>query len=431
MTYSGLLIIPTTADGQAIAPGTHIGNLDMHPTTPSNAVPSFQWTNRDESSANIWFYLSVSSTQSLVFLGPDYMGYAESAASSYKGYIVRKSYETSIVPLWWKTKALIREESNCQSALADAAILSGYSEGGYASVVAASVLDRLGVEIISVQSGGGPYRIASEVGLGLVESIDAGTFYRFSILALLGSSYSSTYASIANYQKNQDMLHSQTRQQIVDLVSNPETEFSVYADLGEPEGLVQPGFLQIFRQAVADGTRDPCRTLDNLVDLNLNFLCQALLENDLIELLEVQVDFPVAVCQSPDDDLVTFANVPNFSSNPNLELVPGVMGNHLQAGEYCILWSLSFAATSPVLQSFPITPLEEESCPTGTPTGSVQPSAMPSTVQPSAMPSSSPSSSETTIEPSTIPTIGQDDSASSSASIGFFLSIASVVATFM
>jgi pimeloyl-ACP methyl ester carboxylesterase len=436
MTYSGLLIIPTTADGQAIVPGTHIGNLDMHPTTTTTEVPSFQWTGREESSASIWFYLAVSSTQSLVFLGPDYMGYAESAADSYKGYIVRKSYETSIVPLWWKTKAIIREETNCQSALANAAILSGYSEGGYVSVVAASALARLGVEIINVQSGGAPYRIGSESALGIIESIDGGTFSResFYILALLGASYSSTYASIANYQKTQDLLGLERRQLILDLVSNPETNQSIFEVLGDIvigtgiEGFVQPDFLQTFRQAIADGNRDPCQTLDNLEDRKLHFLCQAFLENDLIEMLEAQVDFPVEVCHSPDDDVVPYANVPDFSSNPNLGLVPGVTGSHLEAGEYCILLSLNFAATSGMLQSFPVTPLEEGSCPIPT----LQPSA-----KPLSRPSSRPSSSETTIEPSTLPMIGQDDSSSSFASSGFFSraccawAITSAVAIFM
>ena len=93
----------------------------------------------------------------------------------------------SLVPLWWKTKAIIQEESKCQSGLADAAILSGYIEGGYARVVVASALDRLGVETINVQSGGAHYRLASEAVLGIVESIDDGTFSSEAlyILALL------------------------------------------------------------------------------------------------------------------------------------------------------------------------------------------------------------------------------------------------------
>jgi hypothetical protein len=299
------------------------------------------------------------------------MGYAESAESSFKGYLVRKSYETSFVPLWWKAQCLIQEETDCRSALANAALISGYSEGGYSSVVVASILDRLfAVDIILVQSGGAPYRVASEALLTAVEDLQAKTFPsdRKYVTALLGSAYSSTYSSIANYQTKQDLLATETRQVIVDTISSPETSFDVTNEVmdmvanGNPAAAFDADILVTFQQLLDEGNRDPCRSLGStaLRTLNMDFLCQALLDSDLTETLEQEVHYPVEICQSPDDKWTSVANLPDLQVNANLVRLNGVTGDHTAAGEYCILSNLNFLATTTKISSYETPSLHSE-----------------------------------------------------------------------
>ena len=79
----------------------------------------------------------------------------------FTSYLVKKAYQTSAIPLWLKAQQLIVDETGCETELANTVVVSGYSEGGYGSVAIAQALDCLGVEIIKLQAGGGPYKLAS------------------------------------------------------------------------------------------------------------------------------------------------------------------------------------------------------------------------------------------------------------------------------
>ena len=382
-TFSGLLIVPTIADDSStLLPGTLLGNLDMHPTTLTAYVPSLLWTSLKESDASIWFYLAISSTQKLVSLLPDYMGYAETNEKVHKGYMIKKSYETSIVPLWYQAKHLISLNSNCQSALGNAAVVSGYSEGGFVAVVVASRLAKLGVEIVQIHTGGAPYRVSTEAGLGIIElltkqTLDDNFFY---LLALVGASYSSTYASIANFEQDQDLIV--RRDLVLEFTQNTELNYSSsFKSLADSvygyglEGFMHPGYLQASQQAIMDGSRDPCQTktsssnTTSLEELDMEFLCQSMMDNDLTHMLEQEVNFPTLICHSPDDELATIQNLPNMSANLNLKILNGISGTHTEAADYCILWYLNYAATNVNLANHPMEPLhQDESCPSSMPT---------------------------------------------------------------
>lgn len=45
--------------------------------------------------------------------------------------------------------------------LSNAVIVSGYSVGGYASISVSDALNNLGMDIITTQAGGGPYKLSS------------------------------------------------------------------------------------------------------------------------------------------------------------------------------------------------------------------------------------------------------------------------------
>jgi hypothetical protein len=88
ITCSGLMISPMTAEGKTNAPGTHKAMVYNHPTSLDSMPFVKYWKSHHVNSDIVWFFLAMSSIQSMVVLAPNYMGYTESAASSLKGYIV-------------------------------------------------------------------------------------------------------------------------------------------------------------------------------------------------------------------------------------------------------------------------------------------------------------------------------------------------------
>jgi hypothetical protein len=96
-------------------------------------------------------------------------------------------------------------------------------------------------------------------------------------------------------------------------------------------------FVSFARSAIAADNVDPCSN-ENLE--GLEFLCQALQENDLIATLN-NVTYPVDVCHSPDDELVHFENAPDFDANPFVSYV-AASGSHNDAGGSCILTAMLF-----------------------------------------------------------------------------------------
>jgi hypothetical protein len=342
--YSGLAVLPLTEQG-TIVPGTLKGVFEMHPTS-SYISPS---TEESFFTTDLISLLNaVIASKGNVLLFPDYMGYADSASEVFKAYLVRKSYETATVPLWLHLKEYIRERTDCQTALGNAVLLKGYSEGGYSSVVVADVLHRMGVDIIGVQSGGAPFRVGSEVILRIMKDIDDGIFpaRRLFILPLIAATYSSTYEDVANYQQGQDLLAPETRQKFVDLITAGTLEADINAQIptDDPLSLMAPYMISFARTAIADNNFDPCAG-DNLAAVNMDRVCQALQENDLIALLAT-VEYPVDVCHSPDDELVAYENVPDFTVNPTFVSYVPSTGSHNDAAVDCILGSLLYATSS-------------------------------------------------------------------------------------
>jgi hypothetical protein len=130
---------------------------------------------------------------------PDCFGYGVSNAQIYKAYVIRQSYETSIVPIWYTAARILREESDCQTELANELTLTGYSEGGYAGPLIATALHTLGWNIIKVHAGAAPARVGSALMPGLLQvSLWVSTRQHMqTFFMLLGSSYSSTYRDVA------------------------------------------------------------------------------------------------------------------------------------------------------------------------------------------------------------------------------------------
>lgn len=387
--HSGLLLIPTqtptstTTDtnsndkNDTIVPGTHVGYIYTRGTTISlTAEPSLLWMGRQDTHPIIWVYIALASIQSVVFLAPHNMGYGKSS-DLYKSYIIRKGYETSIVPLWYQSQTLVQELSGGCAALANAAIVAGYSEGGYSSVVVAHALyQNAGVNILQVQSGAGPYKVSSVGLLGMFQSILNGEFPSdgLLILGLLGTAYSSTYPNLPNFNTSQDILSSldETRDLVVNALTGIADPLMVDPLLNNLTAtsildLFRPAFVSAMEQFLTNGISDPCsnNSTDLLVELEMDKLCQALVDNDLTMVLEEEIQYPVEFCQSPNDEIVSVNNLPNnLDTFEYFTQVNGISGDHFTAGETCFVHLLSSAvlASTTTLATYPINALHNPQC---------------------------------------------------------------------
>jgi hypothetical protein len=379
-TFSGLMFLPTIDGGDdgMILNGTLKGVIDMHPTS-SASVPSIMWNmssingegsiavNADSQNNLLLLVDSIISSTGQVLIFPDYMGYAENAQELYKGYTIKKAYETSCVPIVLWAQKYTRELTNCTTELSSTVGVKGYSEGGYSSIVLADALHRMGWNIVHVHAGGGPYDMIVAT-TKTFERISNGLYdMRFRhILAMVGSSYSSTYADLPNYQQNQDMLKQEIRSTLVSLLTNSTPEpiirnYMPYEDQRDILNLLfNDVFLEFVNASVSAGNFDPCAmaSQEELDEKNLSLTCDAFQLNVVSELLQ-NAPYNVTVCHSPDDEVVPFGSVPDLSGNENVTFTLAE-GSHNDAGGVCILNSLLYFL-SPEFTSVTVNPLHSTS----------------------------------------------------------------------
>lgn len=339
-TVSGLAIIPLTGDGSQLAPGTMKGVVYCHGTR-TDRWPSTDYQGPNNTSIETLQFAALASLGGSVIILPDFMGYGASQGILYKAYTVLKSYQTSFIPLWYETQNLLAKESNCASVLANQAAVVGYSEGGYSSVAVAQALTKAGIHVLHVDSGGGPFRVLLSI-LSILKGVDDGTFdiYNRYIFALIGSAYSGTYPLPNSNDTSQYILSSTARSTLVSLVSESSSAEALDAQIPShnPFSVFNSRFVAITQAAVSAGNFDPCANNSSIFQSQAGLVCKALQLDDLTNYLETQVNYPVRLCHSPQDNLVAYANLPNISMNSQfLSLIPGVNGTHEEAAFYCIV----------------------------------------------------------------------------------------------
>jgi hypothetical protein len=265
-SFSGLLMIPLDEDG-SLLPGTHAGNIFCHGTS-TQSVPTTEF-REGILGLDVILNIAITSTGAVTLM-PDYMGYGESSETIFKAYLVKQQYQTSIIPLWLMADQIIQSESDCTAALASATAIVGYSEGGYAAVALAEGLDKIGVDIIKVEAGAGPYRMASAVIVKTTENTDLGTFPSnvWHYFALLGAAYSSTYPELPNFDQGQNMLNAVSRSQIVELITSSASEQEVQSaiPIDDPLSVFNSELVLFLREAIEDGDNDPCSNMDRVIE---------------------------------------------------------------------------------------------------------------------------------------------------------------------
>jgi hypothetical protein len=293
------------------------------------------------------------------------------------------------------------------------ATVSGYSEGGYAAIPGALALKQIGVSILGLYPGGAPLQPTEQIGFTFATfapgapALSDETTLLFK-LAVPFTAYSHSFENplLANTGSGQILLADEWAQG--DLTTNALSWFKSPGQIGYgflryvPENvtdMLNPDLSAVYEEARNFGFTDGCT---NFVSDATDKLCEAILKASLINelgtlvntlpnsspafprlrvltlnpfvenLISVPkyianlVDFPTIYCHSPEDDLATFKNSPEFPfSNPFVVEYTGIpvvdilppMGSHSVARIICSIspiLSLQVTDNPPVL----VTPLE-------------------------------------------------------------------------
>jgi pimeloyl-ACP methyl ester carboxylesterase len=354
--HSGLLMLPLERDSSSqIASGTRPVTILCHGTEASNlSVPSNLWNSTDPDGLVLFGTLFTSLSGTVTIL-PDYTGYGESRDSVFRAYVVRQAYATATLPLLWESERMVLEESNCQSAVGDAFMVVGYSEGGYAAVALADVLHhQLNKTIIQVRAGGAPLKLSTVQLQFLVQQVLQDTFdsRRRYYIALLGAAYSTTTTDVANYNESQDLMARDLRTEVLNAMQAGSERSSIneVVPIDNPLSILDANIIATFQRALANGEEDPCVT--SVVEGETDLLCRALQAQDLIQVVE-ETPYPIALCHSPGDTLVSFGNLPDVSVNKLLN-IEQVSGGHESAALDCFLQSILFYREDGKVQDFPL-----------------------------------------------------------------------------
>ena len=267
------------------------------------------------------------------------------------------------------------------SALGDSITVMGYSEGGYAAVAIADTLYKEGKTILKVQAGGGPFRLSSVQISFLLRQINDGTFIlaRRYYVALLASAYSNTTTDVLNFGQEQNMLNSTVRDEILDVVHSPVGQLGINALISEsnPLSIINGTFVGDLTGAIRRGEAEPCVT--SAVEGETDKICKALQDNDVVDILEA-TPYPVSICHSRDDTLVSYDNIPDIRANPLLNLLALSGVGHSSAAGQCYVSSLFFFLNEANVRNVPV--VDKTS-----PGGCVRPTVSPIGGAPESVPS--------------------------------------------
>ncbi|CAB9516164.1 expressed unknown protein [Seminavis robusta] len=349
--HSGLLIVPYDMDQEALTQSTRPVNI-IAPAAGSTA--SEAWS-RPVNDAQVLIGCFVSSANNAYTLMTDYMGFGESAMY-YRAFLQQQSIIIATLPILWQAETIIAEISDCTAAMANAYTLFGYSEGGYGAVAIADALQKLGGTIISLHAGGGPYQVSTFTMLDSTQKLLNGQIDLAFFFVLLGSGLSSTVTSVANYQQGQDFLTSHYRESLIHAVQTTRINRQPILDQipqHDPTAPFNPHMIALYEEALAMGNADPCNnaTSGNVVVNETDKICQALQDLDLLPVL-TSANYPIYLCHSRDDQLVTYRNVPPVDANPDYLHVRTVSGRHAPAAIPCILNTLMYFVNPNNLQRY-------------------------------------------------------------------------------
>ncbi|KAK1736308.1 hypothetical protein QTG54_012908 [Skeletonema marinoi] len=400
---SGLVVFPTDDEG-TILPGALSVSAWAHVTiagTCDTPTGTFKPSDHGKISIDATTTLLMGASGT-VAIAPDTLGYSNTY-DYFKGYIVKKQYQTSFIPLWLKTKRTIAEETNC---------------GGYGAFAIAEAAESAGIDIQAVLSGAGPYLTSSALlTTGYTAMVDGQD--------LLADSWFVGSTQYTKYDAINAVTNLGGSNRLNKLVPSP-----INIDSLDVWNLAAVKF---FKDAMSEGLLKPCDNIDGAAAAGVDRLCQALQASDLEHYINsIGTKYSYELCFSYDDDVIDSANVlqggPAFTNNAF-----EVTGNHDEAGTHCIRRFVNYF-DSPNFTSYVPQRTGGYCGVNGSASSSSQPSSGPSSSlsyepsgstsnHPSSVPRSLPSprpsetqSHQPSSSPSTSPSFGPSESPSTSSS---------------
>jgi pimeloyl-ACP methyl ester carboxylesterase len=393
-THSALIFSPVDSETGQILTGELRGFVSGHDTAidvdtaptdlwPFENVTSILLSSADstplltDSEKHLLFQSFISSlvaaSGGTVAIMPDYIGYGESKDYD-RAYLAPTVYEQSAAVSYAAAKRYVSQISNGCTVLIDEATIVGYGEGGYFAIRGALALEQNGVTILSSRPGGTPLELDTQLGfaLSLDEAKSSSSAASQLLLAFFAYSYSNNFSFLSNSNNTEQVaLHpswmSQTDSQrnIVDWFDSSETltttDILSLLPANSIQDILNAALVDLYKESIYEGYPNAC-TEGIFVTDSTRVLCDAILDAGLWNILLNEINFPISICHSPQDDVIGFDNIPDPTAlppnikfyNSNMEIL-NPRGGHYESMFFCALDPITYIASQdPDGQSSPI-----------------------------------------------------------------------------
>ena len=250
----------------------------------------------------------------------------------------------------------------------------------------------MNIDIIQVRAGASPFRLVDTL-LSQIANFQHGLLWdHMESIILFIASYSSSSSWSSRQQReylpqHQQLLNAKYRDEL-----NPEMnilqwleEADITADDIEEriynfattassyggdannflfKELLDSSFVRFLEKVKESNSTDPCTSTLLLSSSSSERkqkrfkqyarLCQSLMDNSMVGILE-KTNYPIHLCHSEEDELYTFANLPNMTTTPNHEMtLTKQTGDHVLAGGFCFSSDVMFLTSTLFRQYVPV-----------------------------------------------------------------------------
>jgi hypothetical protein len=298
-------------------------------------------------------------------------GFGVSLRTHDRPYLLQAAYHQASALTLAATVNYLRNATSGCTELAKVVTVAGSSEGGYAAITSAYALRQLGLRIRQVHAAGPLLNLDVNFKF-LVQGIDEETITGSlpQVLPLTLFSLSNDFPGRANADTNQTAISSNwsvpgnLSRNIFQWIRgpNPLTREEIEALLPPPNRLNElgnPELVALYREGIQSNVTEPCAEESGLRTEGVtDLLCQAISDVSLWDAVR-SAPFPLELCYSEIDNLVTVRNFPDDvvnSGNENVtrttEVFTGlpITGDH---GATLVLCNIGIirSFTDPTMQS--------------------------------------------------------------------------------
>jgi len=201
------------------------------------------------------------------------------------------------------------------------------SGGGYQAIACADGFKEYGIKPVKVLASAAPIKTRSWLTMGYLRELkNNNTTLRDAFnVGLVSIAFSSTIPGVPNYKTGQSLLKPE----------KVDSFLAMYTDLKAPSAILNNGkdyreyiirtypdnldglylsdiVTDFYLDALERNDTDPCLNHPNLQSIGMDKNCEALDVNDLTRIV-LDADYPIDLCHSKSDVLVTIDNIPDRS----------------------------------------------------------------------------------------------------------------------